>query len=145
MMVLSLSHANSGLKSKALIWEPRKAGTLVRVIWHWWSNCQWLTNIHRWMSTVLNLKAKLCDLTQLTSSHFISCCFLSHTWHCGQIEKLMPQPSLAHAASFYLKCPSFGKRILKSVPSFLFWCKCYYFFHETILSIYLFLPLLSLP
>ena len=31
MMVLSLSHTNSGLRSKALIWEPGKAGTVVRM------------------------------------------------------------------------------------------------------------------
>ena len=67
-------------------------------------------------------QSRFCDLTQPTLSNFISCCFFPHTLQCGQIEKLTPyiyQLSLAHAASFYLKCPSFGKRYLKSFhPSY---------------------------
>ena len=102
------------------------------------------TNICRWMSTVLNPVVKFYDLTQLIFSNCISCCSFSHTLQCGQIEKLMPQLSLAHAASFYLKSSSFGKKIFEICPSFLFWCKCY-FFHEAILSISLFSPLPSLP
>lgn len=78
------------------------------------------TNIFRWMSTVLNLVVKFYDLTQLIFSNCISCCSFSHMLQCGQIEKLMPQLSLAHGASFYLKSSSFWKRFLKSVHPFYF-------------------------
>lgn len=50
-----------------------------------------------------------------------------------------------HAPAFSCSCcfilfevPFFWEKNFEICPSFLFWCKCYYFFHETILSIYFF-------
>ena len=132
-MALSFSHTNSGLKSKALVWEPGNVEALVRVNFHWLSNHQWLLNICNKCPQFSDWQSRFCDLTQPTFSSFISCCFFPHTLQCGQIEKLTPyiyQLSLDHAASFYLKCPSFGKRYLNLLilPILV---NCY--FHEAVL------------
>ena len=107
--------------------------------WEWFHiDRPWL-NVSRYMFTALSLVVKILWSDPTYFFKFYLLLFFPHTLQCGQIEKLMPyiyQLSLAHAASFYLKCPSFGKRYLKSIV-FFFWCKCY-FFHEANPSISLF-------